>query len=61
MIGCSYDWTTATMYRETVLRIGTEFEDRMSRIGRVKIGFKRRQEPFGPFAEVGEAVGHEVK
>ena len=38
IIGCSYDWTTATMYRETVLRMETKFEDKMSRIGRVKIG-----------------------
>ncbi|CAN9386340.1 unnamed protein product [Alternaria alternata] len=55
IIGCSYDWTTATMYRETVLRIGTEFEDKMSRVGRVKIGFKRKQHPFGPLSQVGEA------
>ncbi|CAN9403423.1 unnamed protein product [Alternaria alternata] len=57
IVGCSYDWTTATMYRETVLRIGTEFEDKMSRVGRVKIGFKRKQHPFGPLSQVGEAEG----
>ncbi|KAB2099238.1 hypothetical protein AG0111_0g12567 [Alternaria gaisen] len=60
IIGCSYDWTTATMYRETVLRIGTEFEDKMSRIGRVKIGFKRKQHPFGPLSQVGEAEGKQL-
>ncbi|KAL6153980.1 hypothetical protein ACJBU6_07271 [Exserohilum turcicum] len=61
IIGCSYDWTTETMYRETVLRIGTEFEDKMSRVGRVKIGFKRKQHAFGPLAQVGEPVGRVVK
>lgn len=61
VIGCSYDWTTETMYRETVLRIGTEFEDMMTRIGRVKIGFKRNQHPFGHLAEVGEPTGQEMK
>ena len=61
IIGCSYDWTTETMYRETVLRIGTEFEDKMSRVGRVKIGFNRKQHPFATLAEVGEPVGKEVK
>ncbi|USP80802.1 hypothetical protein yc1106_08076 [Curvularia clavata] len=60
LIGCSYDWTTETMYRETVLRIGTEFEDKMSRVGRVKIGFKRKQHPFGELAQVGEPVGRQV-
>lgn len=61
LIGCSYDWTTATMYRETVLRIETKFEDAMARIGRVKIGFKRRQHPIGPIEQVGEAMGQEMK
>ena len=61
IIGCSYDWTTATMYRETVLRLETKFEDKMTRIGRVKIGFKRGQHPFGPLAQVGEAIGQEMK
>ncbi|KAH7392944.1 hypothetical protein BKA66DRAFT_567670 [Pyrenochaeta sp. MPI-SDFR-AT-0127] len=61
IIGCSYDWTTATMYRETVLRLETRFEDRMSRIGRVKIGFKRGQHPFAPLQQVGEAAGQQVK
>ncbi|KAL7777032.1 hypothetical protein CFE70_007453 [Pyrenophora teres f. teres 0-1] len=60
IIGCSYDWTTQTMYRETVLRIGTQFEDKMSRIGRVKISLKRRQHPVAPLAQIGEAVGGRV-
>lgn len=57
IIGCSYDWTTATMYRETVLRMETKFEEMMLRIGRVKIGFKREQHPVAPLAQVGEANG----
>ncbi|EDU46851.1 hypothetical protein PtrSN002B_008479 [Pyrenophora tritici-repentis] len=60
IIGCSYDWTTQTMYRETVLRIGTQFDDKMSRVGRVKISLKRRQNPVAPLAQVGEAVGGRV-
>jgi hypothetical protein len=58
MIGCSYDWT---FYRETVLRIGSQFEDSMRRISRVKLGFKRKQQPFGLFAQVGEAHGQQVE
>ncbi|KAL6707094.1 hypothetical protein ACN47E_004846 [Coniothyrium glycines] len=61
IIGCSYDWTTATMYRETVLRIGTQFEDKMTRIGRVKIGFRRAQRPVGPLEQVGEPEGQQVE
>lgn len=56
-IGCSYDWSTATLYRETVLRMETPIQDKMFRVNRVKIGFKREQAPVGGFAEVGEAVG----
>jgi hypothetical protein len=61
IIGCSYDWTTATFYRETVLRMQTQFEDSMNRISRVKIGFKRKQWPVGLVSEVGEPVGHQVQ
>jgi hypothetical protein len=61
LIGCSYDWTTATFYRETVLRIETKFEDSMSRIGRLKIGFRRSQHPIGLISEVGEAYGQQVE
>jgi hypothetical protein len=60
VIGCSYDWTTATFYRETVLRFETKFENSMRRIGRVKLGFKRKQHPFGLLAQVGEAHGQQV-
>ncbi|KAF2855235.1 hypothetical protein T440DRAFT_495809 [Plenodomus tracheiphilus IPT5] len=60
IIGCSYAWETSTFYRETVLRLGTEFEDKLSRIGRVKIGFKRAAKPVGPLAQVGEAEGQQM-
>jgi len=59
-IGCSYDWTTATLYKETVLRMETPIQDRMTRVGRVKIGFNRVQRPVGSIHEVGEAKGHMV-
>lgn len=59
IVGCSYAWETSTFYRETVLRLGTEFEDKMSRIGRVKIGFKRPQKDVGPLGLVGEPQGQE--
>ena len=61
LIGCSYDWTTSTFYRETVLRMETRFEDSMKRISRVKIAFKRKQHPFGQLAQVGEAHGQQVE
>lgn len=56
-IGCSYDWTTATLYRETVLRMETPIQDRMFRVPKIKIGFKRSQHPVRGLNEVGEAVG----
>lgn len=56
-IGCSYDWTTATLYRETVIRLRTPVLDAMSRVDRVKIGFKRQQHPYRGLHEVGEAQG----
>lgn len=37
-VGCSYDWETQTMYRETVLRMPTESLDRMSRVPRFRMG-----------------------
>jgi hypothetical protein len=59
-IGCSYDWTTATLYRETVLRMETPIFDSMFPVGRVKIGFKREQYPVGPISQVGEPEGDYV-
>ncbi|ORY04878.1 hypothetical protein BCR34DRAFT_53798 [Clohesyomyces aquaticus] len=58
VIGCSYDWTSQTMYRETVLRFQTPVVDEVFRIPRVKVGFKRPQYPVGDFNAVGEAKGN---
>ncbi|OCL00677.1 uncharacterized protein K441DRAFT_531540, partial [Cenococcum geophilum 1.58] len=60
-IGCSYDWTTETMYRETVLRFPTTALDSMKRVSKVKMGFKRRLHPYRGFEEVGEAKGNIVR
>jgi hypothetical protein len=60
IIGCSYDWTTATFYRETVLRMETGFQDSMKRINRVKIGFNRSQHPVALLEQVGEAYGQQM-
>lgn len=40
-IGCSYDWRTGTLYRETVLRVPTPVLNRMARINKIKLGLKR--------------------
>ncbi|KAH7323492.1 hypothetical protein BKA65DRAFT_567230 [Rhexocercosporidium sp. MPI-PUGE-AT-0058] len=40
-IGCSYDWSTGTLYRETVLRVKTTVLDRMDRVDKLKLGLKR--------------------
>jgi hypothetical protein len=40
-IGCSYDWTTGTLYRETVLRMPTTVLDRMDRVEKIKLGLRR--------------------
>lgn len=34
---CSLDWTSSTLYRETVVRMETSVLDRMSRVGRVQL------------------------
>lgn len=47
-MGVSYDWTTETLYRETVLRMETPVLDAMDRIPRAKIGFKREDVPAHP-------------
>jgi hypothetical protein len=45
-IGCSYDWKTGTLYRETVLRVSTTVLDRMGRVSKLKLGLSRpRVEP----------------
>jgi len=42
-VGCSYDWTTGTLYRETVLRMPTTVLNRMERVNRLKFGLKRER------------------
>ncbi|KAF2702356.1 hypothetical protein K504DRAFT_539635 [Pleomassaria siparia CBS 279.74] len=59
-IGCSYDWTTATLYRETVLRMETPIQERMIRIPRVKVGFNRPMRSFETLQKAGEPEGHLV-
>ena len=44
-IGCSYDWTTQTLYRETVMRMPTTVLDRMGRVPKFNFGLKRPDIP----------------
>lgn len=44
-VGCSYDFTTATLYRETVLRMETPVIEKMDRIPRARFGFRRPDAP----------------
>ncbi|KAL3422677.1 3-hydroxyisobutyrate dehydrogenase protein [Phlyctema vagabunda] len=44
-IGCSYDWTTGTLYRETVMRMKTTVLDRMDRVEKLKFGLTRPDVP----------------
>ncbi|KAL2125248.1 hypothetical protein VTJ04DRAFT_1613 [Mycothermus thermophilus] len=45
-VACSYDFTTGTFYRETVLRMPTTSLNRMDRTSRIKLGLSR---PVGWF------------
>jgi len=45
-IGCSMDWTTNTLYKETVLRVPTHLLGRMDPLPRVKLGVKRPVRPI---------------
>ncbi|KAL8725564.1 MAG: hypothetical protein Q9181_006372 [Wetmoreana brouardii] len=38
---CSEDWTTGTLYRETVMRIETRAWDKMDTLARIRMGLKR--------------------
>ncbi|RYP55740.1 hypothetical protein DL769_010060 [Monosporascus sp. CRB-8-3] len=51
-IACSYDWTTQTMYRETVLRMPTTALNRMERVSRFRIGIQRAEMPSRPVVGV---------
>jgi hypothetical protein len=44
-VGCSYDWETQTMYRETVLRMPTPTLNRMDRVPRFRLGLLRQLWP----------------
>jgi hypothetical protein len=39
---CSYDWSTQTLYRETVLRMETPVLERMFRVNRFRFGLQRK-------------------
>jgi hypothetical protein len=43
-LACSYDITTGTLYRETVLRVPSQIVDKMHSLQRVRLGLKN---PFG--------------
>ncbi|KAF4980287.1 hypothetical protein FZEAL_3658 [Fusarium zealandicum] len=47
-IGCSYEWETQTMYRETVLRMPTTALNRMDRVPRFRMGIQRPLYPSAP-------------
>jgi hypothetical protein len=42
-LGCSFEWTTSTFYKETVLRLETRVLGRMERIRRVRLGIQRME------------------
>jgi hypothetical protein len=44
-LGCSFEWTTSTFYKETVIRIETRTLQRMDRIPRVRLGIQRQEKP----------------
>ncbi|SCV30001.1 uncharacterized protein FFB14_02831 [Fusarium fujikuroi] len=47
-IGCSYEWETQTMYRETVLRMPITALNRMDRVPRFRMGIQRPVYPSAP-------------
>lgn len=38
---CSYEWSSQTLYRESVLRMETPVLEKMSRVGRFRLGLRR--------------------
>ena len=38
---CSYDWSSQTLYRESVMRMETVILEKMQRVGRVRLGLSR--------------------
>jgi hypothetical protein len=55
-VACSYDFTTQTMHRETVLRMPTISLNRMDRASRVRFGKRRPDEPSRVKQASGEMV-----
>lgn len=56
-VACSYDFTTQTMYRETVLRLPTTALNRMDRAPRVRVGFRRPEWPSRSVGLLDAGVG----
>ncbi|KAK5659972.1 hypothetical protein OQA88_13437 [Cercophora sp. LCS_1] len=56
-VGCSYDFTTQTMYRETVLRMPTTSLNRMDRTSRFRFGLRRPDKGFKAYAASGKVDG----
>lgn len=52
-VGCSYDWETQTMYRETVLRMPTESLDKMARVPRFRMGVANLRQPRKCYSRTG--------
>ncbi|KAJ4186295.1 hypothetical protein NW759_016951 [Fusarium solani] len=48
-IGCSYEWETSTMYRETVLRMPTTALNRIGRVPRFRLGIRRPVYASAPY------------
>lgn len=44
-VGCSYDWTTGILYRETVLRMETSCIDKMDLVSRARVSLEKRNNP----------------
>lgn len=45
-IGISYEWETATCFRETVMRMETPMVEKMERVARVRLGLSRKSLPI---------------
>jgi hypothetical protein len=45
---CSYDWPTQTLIRQSVLRIDTRTLDKMSQVGRIRIGLEESSHDTSP-------------
>lgn len=45
-IGVSYEWETATCYRETVMRMESPMSENMRKVPRVRFGLKRKMLPI---------------